>query len=49
MIKKVANLIVADRGALLKEDEIFKLECRGSDITALLRNKESGSEFVAAR
>ena len=48
-IKKAADLPVADRGAILKNDEIFKLECRGSDIAALLRNQESGSEFVAAR
>ena len=48
-IKKAARVPVADRGAILKNDEIFKLECRGSDITSLLRNQESGSEFTSAR
>ena len=44
-IKKSAALPVAARGALLKSDEIFRLECRGSDIYALARGLMGGSEF----
>lgn len=44
-IKKSAALPVAARGAQLKPDEIFRLECRGSDIYALARGLPGGSEF----
>lgn len=44
-IKKSAALPVAARGAQLKSDEIFRLECRGSDIYALARGLMGGSEF----
>ncbi len=44
-IKSTASLFVSDRGAELKHDEIFNLECRGSDITSLLRGEISGNEF----
>ena len=45
-IKSTARLKVSDRGAELKNDEIFNLECRGSDACALLRGEMSGSEFL---
>ena len=44
-IKSAASLRVADRGASLKNDDIFMLECQGSDITSLLRGNIGGSEF----
>ncbi len=46
-IKSTAGLRVSDRGAELKHDDIFSLECRGSDITSLLRGEISGNEFNA--
>lgn len=45
-IKSTASLMVSDRGAELKNDEIFNLECRGSDVCALLRGELSGKEFL---
>ena len=44
-MKSTAGLLVSDRGADLKNDEIFNLECRGSDVCALLREELSGNEF----
>lgn len=44
-IKSTSDLFVSDRGAQLKDDGIFKLECRGSDACALLRGEVSGNEF----
>lgn len=45
-IKKSAALPVAARGAALKSDDIFRLECRGSDIYSLARGQHGGSEFT---
>ena len=45
-IKSTALLPVAARGAVLKNDDIFKLECRCSDIFNLARGIEGNSEFT---
>lgn len=46
-IQKNGALPVASRGAALKNDEIFRLECRGTDIYNLARGKKGGAEFSA--
>jgi len=45
MIKKSSTLPVISRSAALKDDDIFRLECRGTDIYNLACGKEGGSEF----
>lgn len=44
-IKKSGTLPVISRGAALKNDEIFRLECRGTDIYNLARGIKGGNEF----
>lgn len=44
-MKSTASLPVATRGAVLKDDLIFNLECRASDIYNLVRGIEGGKEF----
>lgn len=46
-IKNTALLPVAARGAVLKNDDIFRLECRCSDIYNLARGTEGNSEFTS--
>ncbi len=44
-MKNTALLPVIARGALLKDDSVFALECRATDIYNLVRNIEGGEEF----
>ncbi len=44
-MKSTASLPVVSRGALLKDDSIFSLECRATDIYNLARKKPGGEEF----
>lgn len=44
-IKSTASLPIASRGAVLKNDEIFSLECRSTDIYNLVHNIPGGLEF----
>ena len=44
-MKSTASLPVAARGALLKSDEIFRFECRCTDIYNLILQNESGAEY----
>lgn len=44
-MKDEATLPIASRGAAVKEDPIFNLECRATDIYNLVHNIESGKEF----
>lgn len=44
-MKSTASLPVAARGAVLKDDFIFHLECRATDIYNLARGIEGGKEF----
>ncbi len=44
-MKSTASLPVAARGALLKSDEIFRFECRCTDIYNLIRQKTGGAEY----
>ena len=44
-MKSTASLSVASRGALLKDDKIFSLECRATDVYNLARGLKGGSEF----
>ncbi len=44
-MKSTSSLPIASRGALLKDDSIFSLECRATDIYNLVRGKEGGEEF----
>ena len=44
-MKSTALLPIAARGALLKNDEIFSLECRSTDIYNLVCGKEGGLEY----
>ena len=44
-MKSTASLPVAARGAILKSDEIFRFECRCTDIYNLIRQRESGAEY----
>ena len=46
-MKSTASLDIAARGALLKDNPIFNLECRATDIYNLARNIEGGKEFDA--
>ena len=46
-IQKNATLPVISRGAAIKDDEIFRLECRGTDLYNLARGKKGGAEFSA--
>jgi len=44
-IKSTASLPIASRGAVLKNDEIFSLECRSTDIYNLVHGIPGGFEF----
>ena len=44
-MKSTASLQIAARGALLKDNPVFNLECRATDIYNLARNIEGGKEF----
>ncbi len=44
-MKSTASLPVIARGALLKENPIFRLECRATDIYNLARGIQGGEEF----
>lgn len=44
-MKSTASLPIIARGALLKDDPIFALECRATDIYNLARGIEGGAEF----
>lgn len=44
-MKSTASLPVIARGALLKDNPIFNLECRATDIYNLARNTAGGKEF----
>ena len=44
-MKSTASLPLAARGAVLKDDIIFGLECRATDVFNLVRNIEGGKEF----
>ena len=44
-MKSTASLDVVARGALLKDNDTFNLECRSTDIYNLARNIEGGREF----
>lgn len=44
-MKSTASLPVAARGAVLKDDLIFNLECRATDIYNLVRGIEGGKEY----
>ncbi len=44
-MKSTATLPVIARGALIKNDPIFNLECRATDIYNLVRGIEGGEEF----
>ena len=46
-MKEKSSLPIASRGAVLKDDAIFKQECRATDIYNLVRNIEGGKEFSA--
>ncbi len=45
-IKEKGTLPVFDRGALLKDDDIFKLECQATDIYNLARGVLGGGEIT---
>ncbi|MEE0867424.1 MAG: nucleotidyltransferase family protein [Clostridia bacterium] len=45
-IKQNSTLPVIDRGALLLNDDIFRLECRCSDIYSLACGEQGGSEIT---
>lgn len=45
LIKKNSSIPVISRGASVKKDEIFKLECRGSDIYSLAKGTKGGEEY----
>ena len=47
LMKEKSSLPIASRGAVLKDDAIFKQECRATDIYNLVRNIEGGKEFSA--
>lgn len=47
LMKESSSLPIASRGAVLKDDTIFKLECRATDIYNLIHNIEGGGEFSA--
>ncbi|MBQ8391551.1 MAG: nucleotidyltransferase family protein [Clostridia bacterium] len=47
LMKESSSLPIASRGAVLKDDTIFKLECRATDIYNLIHNIEGGNEFSA--
>lgn len=47
LMKEKSSLPIASRGAVLKDDAIFKLECRATDIYNLSHNIEGGGEFSA--
>lgn len=47
LMKEKATLPIVSRGALLKDDPLFKLECRATDVYNLVRGKEGGEEFSA--
>ncbi len=44
-MKRTASLPLAARGAVLKDDFVFHLECRATDIYNLARGIEGGKEF----
>lgn len=47
LMKEKSSLPIASRGALLKDDPIFKLECKATDIYNLVHHIEGGEEFSA--
>ena len=47
IMKKSADLPIASRGASAKDDTIFQLECRATDVYNLVRGIEGGKEFSA--
>lgn len=47
-MKNTASLPVAARGAILKNNDIFNLECRATDIYNLARKEKGGQEFSTA-
>lgn len=44
-MKSTASLPVAARGAVLKDDPVFNLECRATDVYNLVRGIDGGKEF----
>lgn len=49
MLRKISEsstLPVVSRGALVKDDPIFQLECRGTDLYNLVRGVKGGAEFT---
>ena len=47
-IKENSPLTVASRGAILKNDPVFQLECRATDLYSLIRGEKGGSEMRVA-
>ena len=47
LLKEKSSLPIASRGALLKDNPIFKLECKATDIYNLVHHIEGGKEFSA--
>lgn len=47
-MKSTASLTIASRGAALKNDSIFNLECRCTDIYSLVCGKKGGKEYSTA-
>ncbi len=47
LMKEKSSLPIASRGAVLKDDALFKLECRATDVYNLVHNIEGGGEFSA--
>ena len=45
LMKDEATLPIASRGAVLKDDPIFNLECRATDIYSLVHNIPGGREY----
>ena len=45
LMKEKSSLPIASRGALLKDDALFKLECKATDVYNLVRGIEGGKEF----
>ncbi len=47
LMKESSSLPIASRGAVLKNDIIFKSECKATDVYNLVHNIEGGGEFSA--
>ncbi len=47
LMKETSSLLIASRGAVLKDDALFKLECNATDVYNLVHNIEGGGEFSA--